>query len=70
MFETAELGQSVAKSEFRKRELELWPELLEVQRQVREYDKFPGVSRRGKVHLSLKHSFVKVGSCSGSYCPP
>jgi hypothetical protein len=35
-----------------------------------EYDKFPGVSWRGKVHLSLKHSFVKVGSYSGSYCPP
>ncbi len=54
MFQTAELGQSVTKSEFKKRELILRKQLLDLQRQVRINGSFPilvnfsGVSGAGK----------------------
>jgi polyphosphate:AMP phosphotransferase len=55
MFITAELGQRVAKSEFKKRELVLRENLLELQHRMREAASFPilidfgGVSGAGKV---------------------
>ena len=60
MFETAELDQSVSKSEFRKRELELWPELLEVQRELRDYGKFPVLIDFAGVHGAGKGTTVNI----------
>jgi polyphosphate:AMP phosphotransferase len=54
MFETAELGQKVSKSEFKKRERVLWEQLLEIQRDVlrnRQFKviiDFAGVTGAGK----------------------
>lgn len=55
MFETAELGQSVTKGEFKEREPGLWKGLLDAQRQHREHGRFPvvidfaGVRGAGKI---------------------
>ena len=54
MFDTAELGQSISKAEFKKREIELRARLLKLQYQALEMARFPiiidfaGVDGAGK----------------------
>ena len=54
MFDTAELGQSISKGEFKKREIELRARLLKLQYQALEMARFPiiidfaGVDGAGK----------------------
>ena len=60
MFETADLGQKVAKKEFRERELVLWTELLDVQREVRAYGRFPVLIDFAGVHGAGKGTTINL----------
>jgi polyphosphate:AMP phosphotransferase len=60
MFETAELGQRVSKTEFKKRELELWKDLLQVQREIRAYGRFPTIIDFAGVHGAGKGTTVNL----------
>ena len=60
MFETADLGQTVSKSEFRDRELALWEELLDVQRAVSDYGRFPILIDFAGVHGAGKGTTVNL----------
>jgi polyphosphate:AMP phosphotransferase len=60
MFETAELGQKVAKREFARRELILWEELLEVQRELRDVAEFPVIIDFAGVHGAGKGTTINL----------
>ncbi len=60
MFETAELGQSVSKEEFKKRELRLWENLLKVQRDLKDYNRFNVMIDFAGVHGAGKLSAINM----------
>jgi len=60
MFETAELGQKISKREFRDREVALWEDLLQIQRELRTYGGFEVIIDFAGVHGAGKLSMINL----------